>query len=275
MTWHRVTVALGSILLATACASPAGPTTDTTQPTAAPTQPAETTQPSMDPTGIAWALETGTVDGAAMTVVDGHLITLTITGDEASGTAACNGYGATVTISGSEIEFDELAMTQMACTPDEVMDSELLYIEALPRVETYSANADSLTLNGEGVELNFVALPPVPIADLTGTVWVLDSLVQGDSVSSAAGERATLELYTDGSMLGSTGCRSLHGTYVVSGAEVQMPEMAAEGECPADLQAQDGQVVSVLGDGFRVAIDGQSLTVTSTGGFGLVYRAEG
>jgi heat shock protein HslJ len=89
------------------------------------------------------------------------------------------------------------------------------------------------------------------------------------------GERATLELYTDGSMLGSTGCRSLHGRYEVVGAEVSMVEMAADGECLAALQGQDAQVVSVLGDGFRAAIDGDRLTLTSAGSLGLVYRAVG
>jgi hypothetical protein len=53
-----------------------------------------------------------------------------------------------------------------------------------------------------------------------------------------------------------------------------MPEMAAEGECPPDLQAQDDQVISVLGDGFRASVEGQVLSLTSSGGLGLVYRAE-
>jgi heat shock protein HslJ len=261
MTWRRVIPGVAA-LLAVACAGATQPGSDPTQPPA-------------DPTGIAWELERGLVDGEDIALVAGHPITLTITDDGASGTAACNGYGADVTISGSDIEFGELALTRMACSPDAVMDAETLYIEALPRVGAFFATADSLTFTGEGVQLDFIALLPVPTADLTGTVWVLDSLTQGESVSSVRGERATLELYTDGSMLGSTGCRSLHGRYVVSGAEVQMPELAAEGECPADLQAQDGHVLTVLGDGFQVVIDDQMLTATSMGGQGLVYHAEG
>jgi heat shock protein HslJ len=75
-------------------------------------------------------------------------------------------------------------------------------------------------------------------------------------------------------MLGSTGCRTLHGRYAVVGAEVTMPEMAAEGECPTDLQSQDGHVVNVLGGGFRAVVEGQQLTLTASGDVGLVYRAE-
>ena len=133
---------------------------------------------------------------------------------------------------------------------------------------------ENLTLSGEGVELVFAALPPVPTADLTGTVWVLESLVDEDSVSSVGGDRATLELFSDNSMLGSTGCRDLHGRYEMTGAEVTMPELAAEGECPPDLQAQDSHVISVLGDGFRASVEGQVLNLTSSGGLGLVYRAQ-
>jgi heat shock protein HslJ len=60
---------------------------------------------------------------------------------------------------------------------------------------------------------------------------------------------------------------------VVTGDVVQFTSFAAAGECHPDLAWQDGQVVTVLGDGFTVAIEGDRLTVTSTGGEGLTYRA--
>ncbi len=227
-----------------------------------------------DPTGIAWELTEGTVDGNPVPLVDGFAITLSLTDEGFSGTAACNGYGGMYEIAGDQITFSEVFGTAMACTPEEVMESEQMYLEGLLLVDTFSMTDENLTLTGDGVELVFAALPPVPTADLTGTVWVLESLVDDDSVSSVGGERATLELFSDNSMLGSTGCRDLHGRYEVTGAEVTMPEMAAEGECPPDLQTQDGQVISVLGDGFRASVDGQVLNLTSSGGLGLIYRAE-
>jgi heat shock protein HslJ len=240
-----------------------------------PMQPGSDPHARVDPTGIPWELESGTIDSSDVPVVDGNPITLTIADRSASGTAACNGYGSEVSMTGNKIEFAEIMSTAMACTPDEVMDLEALYLEALPRVSEFSNTAESLTLTGSSVELNFVALPPAPIADLTGSVWVLTRLIDGDSVSNAAGDRATLELYTDGSMLGSTGCRTLHGSYTVDGAEVVMTEMSAEGECPEDLAQQDSHVVTVLGDGFRAVVDDRTLTLTSLGEQGLVYRDEG
>jgi heat shock protein HslJ len=227
-----------------------------------------------DPTAVPWELEAGTIDGSELILLDGFPITLNLTEDSASGSAACNGYGALVSMTEREIIFSEIISTAMACSPEEVMESETRYLEALPRVDTFEGTQDHLTLTGDGVELDFIALPPVPIADLTGTVWVLESLIDGDTASNVAGDRATLELYTDGSMLASTGCRSLHGRYAVTGTEVAMKEMAAEGDCPADLQDQDSHVVTVLGDGFRAVVDRQTLTLTSSGNQGLVYLAE-
>jgi heat shock protein HslJ len=114
--------------------------------------------------------------------------------------------------------------------------------------------------------------PETDSPELTGTVWVLESLVQGESVSDVGGERATLELFSDGSMLGSTGCRALNGRYTIAGVEVTMAELSAHGDCPVELRDQDAVVVRVLGDGFRVEVDDEILTLT-TGNEGLAYRA--
>ena len=57
-------------------------------------------------------------------------------------------------------------------------------------------------------------------------------------------------------------------------AKVQFTEFAAQGECPQDLQFQDNLVVTVLGDGFRISIEGNTLTLTIAGDEGLIYRAD-
>ena len=227
-----------------------------------------------DPTGIAWELTEGTVGGEPVPIVDGYPITLSLTDEGAGGTAACNGYGGMYEIAGAKITFSELLGTEMACVDEGVMESEQSYLGGLLLVSTFSMTEDSLTLSGEEVELVFAALPPLPTAELTGTVWVLESLIDGDAASSVNGDRATLELFTDGSMLGSTGCRSLHGTYTVTGVEVSMTEMTAEGQCSAELSAQDSHVVAVLGDGFSAVVDGQLLTLSSSGDLGLGYRSD-
>ncbi len=231
-------------------------------------------QQSDDPTGITWELTDGVVDGDPVRIVDGYPITLSLTDEGAGGTAACNGYGGMYEIAGAQITFTELIWTEMACVAEGVMESEQTYLKGLLLVDAYSMTEDSLILSGEQVRLDFIALPPVATAELTGTVWVLETLLDGEAASSVNGDRATLELFTDGSMLGSTGCRTLDGQYIVSGAEVAMTEMTAHGECSAELEAQDSHVVTVLGDGFRAFVEGQLLTLTSSGDLGLVYRSD-
>ncbi|HLF61640.1 MAG TPA: META domain-containing protein [Acidimicrobiia bacterium] len=110
---------------------------------------------SSDPTGTAWVLESGTLDGAAVPIVDGSPITLTFEEDAIAGTAACNSYFGSYTISGSEISFSGIGSTMMACSPDEVMESESKYLQALALVDAFTATEDSLTLTGNGVELVF------------------------------------------------------------------------------------------------------------------------
>lgn len=126
------------------------------------------------------------------------------------------------------------------------------------------------------MELVFESLPPVPDAELRNTVWVLESLISGDAVSSAAEERATLEFFSDGSVLGDTGCRGFGGSYEIAGAEIVIGDLGSDGhQCEAPLADQDGRVLSVLEAPMRADIAADRLILTVAGGEGLVYRADG
>lgn len=225
----------------------------------------------------AWQLESGSLDGEPIPILDSHPITMNLDGDQIGGKAACNSYGGRFTLDGNEFSIEDgLAWTEMACMPQGVMESEQAFLEALTGVDTVELADERLILSGADVELSFELLPPVPTSELTGTLWVLDGLVQGDTVTSPIqGERATLELFEDGTFTGSTGCRSISGAYQVTGAEVQFTEFAAEGDCSAQLQEQDTRVISALEGGFRVEIEGNRMTTWVAGDEGLVYRAEG
>lgn len=222
-----------------------------------------------------WQMTTGTVEGEEIPLLASHPITIDFEGDQVTGTAACNGYGGTFELNGSEISIGALSMTEMACFPEEAMRAEAMFAEAIPRVDTVELD-DGLTLTGPGVELVFEALEPVPDAELTGVVWVLDGLIEGDAVSTPVPDtRATIELSSDGTASGDTGCRPFSGRYIISGAEVIMTELAADGhECEPDLTDQDNLFFSVVGDGFRVEIGGGRLTMWSRGDEGLTFVAE-
>lgn len=155
------------------------------------------------------------------------------------------------------------------------MIAEQVYASGLTMVEALTLD-QTLVLSGPDVELTFDRLEPVPDAELTNTIWVLDGLIAGDSVTSpVADSRATVEFFTDGSMLGDTGCRPFSGKYKISGAEVVLTELAADGhECEPGVADQDSRVISALEGSFRVEIENDRLTTWTHGDEGLTFLAE-
>lgn len=199
--------------------------------------------------------------------------TLVVEDDGLSGTSFCNSYSGSYDLEGDDLTIGGLGGTDMGCEPD-LMDAEAAYLEALAVVNRAGMDEGFLTLTGPDVELRFRTLPPVPTSELVGTRWVLETLLDGEVASSTLGEPAELELSDDGTLTGSTGCRELTGAWTVQGDLVHLTDLdAGTDECPRNVRPQDAQVVEVLGDGFQVQIAGDSLTLTETGGLGLVYRA--
>jgi len=222
----------------------------------------------------AWVLTSGNDTGVPLVLVATHPVTLVLDGDDIGGIAACNHYGGTITRSGDTFTFGAMSMTEMACSPESAMTLEAAYLATLADVTTATVDGDSLVLSGGGTTLTFASEPPPPTAELLGTTWVLDSLITGDAASSVGGE-PTLLLRADGTVSGSTGCRSFEGRWIETGAQLDFPELRMGDEsCSPALAAQDDHVVTVLGDGFTASIDGPTLTVSDPDGSGLVYRAQ-
>ena len=222
-----------------------------------------------------WELTSGTGPEGDVPVNEEWPITLEIKKGGVSGTAACNSYSGRATITETSFSSPGFALTEMGCAT-KVMEAETAYIAALGAINSISGEEDSLTLSGENAELEFALLPPVPTASLTDTFWKLESLVEGegpDGIAIAA-EKGELELSKGGTLIGSSGCRHLIGKWIENGNEIQVTEFAAHGKRTQDLKDQDDHVVGVLGDGFSASIEGQTLTLTATGGQGLIYRAK-
>ncbi len=109
-----------------------------------------------DPTEFAWSLESGTLNDEEIPIVEDHPITLVFDEESVGGASGCNTYFGGYTIEGTSISFTDMGSTMMACEPAEVMDSEVMYLAAMAEVTEFSATVESLTLTGEGVQLNFV-----------------------------------------------------------------------------------------------------------------------
>jgi heat shock protein HslJ len=221
----------------------------------------------------AWVLTGGTADAEVLQPLPDAPVTLVVAGQEASGRSACNHYGATLRRDGDAIGVSNVGGTEMGCEPH-VMELERRYVGALMAVTAARRGEETLTLTGPAVRLDFALEPPVPTADLVGTTWVLESVLDGDTAASPSG-RARLRLDEDGTLVGSTGCREFRGRYRVHGSEVVLSELDAtvgRDRCTATSRDQDEHVLTVL-EGFRAVVEGDLLTLTARDGRGLQLRA--
>lgn len=222
-----------------------------------------------------WVLTSATIDGAPLTLLPDWRVTMTVDGNQITGRAACNSYFGEVDLSDGGFAVGGVGQTEMACEP-QVMEVEAAFTGALTRVATATRSGATLTLAGDDVTLEFAQVEPVAAAELLGTTWMLDTIIQGDAASStfADAEEATLHLTADGTFTGSTGCRTVAGEYVITGDTVQFTSFGADGDCPQALSQQDSQVITVLEGPFTVSIDGNRLTIMAPGGEGLGYLAQ-
>lgn len=239
-------------------------------------QPPASVNPGSSPAAAGpegpWQLAAGTVDGAPLVLGADSRVTFIVDGSSVGGQSACNQYFGEFGLVDGRVSLTNLGGTEMACD-EPTMTLEAAYLQGLAAVQSATVDGDSLVLQGPGVELRFERLQPPPTAEIVETDWVLESVLSGDAASSTVGDPATLVLDADGTLSGSTGCRTFEGTYTLEGDEVAFTDWGLEGECEGPAAEQDSTVVTVLGDGFRAAVDAQQLTLTDEGGLGLVYRA--
>jgi heat shock protein HslJ len=222
-----------------------------------------------------WELVEFSRDDTVVPEPVGGRATLTLADGDVGGTSFCNSYSGTYRLDGEEFTVSGLGGTEIGCAP-ELMEAEAAYLEALTAVEVAGTADGYLVLSGGDAELTYRPVPEVPASDLTGTGWVLETLLDGDVASSTSGDRAVLELADDGTLTASTGCRELTARWSLDGDVVRITgARPAEASCDPDAAAQDEQVTAVLSRDFQVAVSEDSLTVTGTEGQGLVYRDAG
>jgi heat shock protein HslJ len=219
-----------------------------------------------------WELLEGTVDGVPIPEGD-FRITLLMENGTVGGVAACNSYGGQYTADDAFLSFGLMGQTEMACA-EPAMSAESTFLNALSRVESYVVAAEQLTLSGEDVSLVFAAIPPIETAPLFEQRWVLESLVQGEAVSSVQGYGFLL-LTEGGAFSGSTGCRNVDGIFIVVADEIVPTSFGAEGECPPEMGQQDSHFISVIEGGFSTSVKEDRLTLMDPDGNGLQFRAEG
>jgi heat shock protein HslJ len=232
-------------------------------------------EPTVPPDGV-WVLVEGTGPDGPIALVDGHVPTLTIDGEEWGGTV-CNHYFTTARLDGQRVTIEGVGATEMACLAEGAMESESAYHAALSRVERHGRGGDQLVLEGPEVELVYDPVRPETNAALEGTVWRLDAIVAGpgpDGAVSSVLDEPSLEL--DGGRLGGeTGCNGFGGSYELQDDRLVVEELERTLiGCDEAHRRQEDDVIAVLEAGPTVRVDGATLDLTAPDGRGLRYRAD-
>jgi heat shock protein HslJ len=223
-----------------------------------------------------WRLVSGRDGDGTLPDLENRLVTLVVDGEQVGGVSACNHYGGRVEVDGDTVRISELGGTEMGCEPD-VMDLEQRYLAALGAVESATRTGEELTLSGPDVALEYDLVPAEADAELVGTTWLLESLLDGETASSTV-PGGRLELTDDGTLTAETGCGEIHGSYRVEDEQTVVPLLDTAPvpgtRCDEQASAQHRHVVGVLSGGFTWQVDGSRLLLTSPEGLGLEFRAE-
>ena len=216
-----------------------------------------------------------THNGVQRPLVPGSQIQLSFRDGNLGASAGCNHIGGAYRIEGGRLVVDAMAMTEMGCDEPRHAQDEWLstFLGSRPQLRL---NGAELVLDGGGTVVRLLDRDVAsPDRLLTGTRWLLTSLIEQDAVSSVpAGVVATLELTDDGNFSLQTGCNQGGGRYEVTNgtirfSQIVLTRMACEG--PGGQVEQ--LVMSVLEAG-EVSYDIDSDTLSlQAGERGLQYSA--
>jgi heat shock protein HslJ len=230
---------------------------------------------SSDLAGRMFVSSNVTVDGDPRPLVAGTQLSLSFANDGISGSAGCNTMSGLVKQQGDVLIVDgALAMTEMGCAADR-MQQDQWFADLLTSKPTIILNGDQLTLTAKGTVVGMTDEKATnPERPLTGTDWTLDSIIDGDTVSSIPqGVTSTLELSNDGRIRVMTGCNNGSGTYRAVRDHIKFGPIGMT-VLPCTGPAGDAElsVLQVIDGEAAYSIDGTLLTLTK-GAHGLTYGA--
>jgi heat shock protein HslJ len=221
-------------------------------------------------TGSVWRLDSASADALATNVPQDVAVTIEFAAGEVSGHSGCNSYGGAYQAKDDgSISFGEFRSTLMACAKP-LSSLESGYMATLSKATTFSVGT-TLTLKGD-VTLTFdKEAAPTPLA-LVGTQWRLIALGSGDTTSTAAPDHPALLLFAaDGTVSGSTGCNTFHGSYTHSGDSLSFGPLATTRKaCEQEVMTQEQAFVQAMEQVTGFSIEGSQLTLVDAGDSALL-----
>jgi heat shock protein HslJ len=274
-----IALALFGIALVACTTGPAA--TPTASPSQTPTSPPTASPAPTDaaaPAGLDGRtfLSVSITDGGEdRPLVDGTRISLSFDGANIGANAGCNQMSGAYSLDGDVIVVDTMVTTEMACDPA-LMDQDQSLADFLTSRPTFTLSGNDLVLtSGETVMTMLDEEEATPDQALVGTVWTLDSVIDGDAVSSVPmGVVATLEFADDGTVAIRPGCNTGSSDYTIDGNTITFGPIAlTRMACDGAAGQVENAVLAVLGSGpLSLTIDGDRLTLQGPGN-GLGYTA--
>ena len=274
-----------AVIMTTGCTQPASQPLATVSPTPVNTPaPIGTAVPVATPdTGMltreVWSLESIVHNGNSSGIIHGTTITAKFAKDGVlNGTAGCNNYFASYTVSGTTLSIGKTGSTLMYCgAPAGVMAQESLYLAMLQNASAFTVTEKELKIMDAGGKNQLVYVPYQP-PSIEG-FWKLDSIANGSTVSrTLAGTNITAVFSPGGNLTGSAGCNQYFAGYTVSGEHLNISAVGttrmfcAE---PAGVMDQESLYLGNLGNATLYKISGTQLTVLDSSGKATLFYLKG
>jgi heat shock protein HslJ len=180
--------------------------------------------------------------------------------------------GGGYTITDGKLEVGAMMSTEMACA--EPLMAQDQWISAFVDGATVTLEADTLTLAKGGITITAtdkeVARPDLPVE---GTVWVVESLVSNQAVSSMpAGVEASL-VFAGGKVAVDAGCNKGNGAAEIGDSTITFgPIATTKMFCEGAAGEVEQQVLGALTGEVAYTVDANALQLRGAGG-GLDLRA--
>jgi len=220
-----------------------------------------------------WVLDR---DDSSLTVDDDNPVTLSVRGDQVSGTAPCNVYRGSFDLEDDDsVQIGDIALTRRMCE-ESTMRAEEEFITALGAVDHVSVNddGDRLTLSGDDDEVR-LAFRAYDADELLVGTWQITGVATGTSIESVlSGTEPTVTFHDDGDVTLETGCNTAAGSWELDGHELTIGTMRITlRECsePAGVMDQETALVAALEAADRVEIvPGELMVLDDEGRITLV-----
>ncbi|MFE5815755.1 META domain-containing protein [Streptomyces sp. NPDC056479] len=208
-------------------------------------------------TGVHWAVDGVTVDGKKSDAPGSAWLKIA-DGGEVKGNLGCNNFGADAAFTDSQVTFDQVQATEMACDGVPVNFEQTLARTLADGGLSTEVEGDKLTLTT--ADGDRVALSKQEAAPLKGTKWTVTS---PDADGKA---HLTIDPKT-GQVSGSLGCNKVKAEATVRDGSITLGTASTTRMmCDTSLMKTEKTLLGLFGGTVDYRIDHRNLTLTSENG---------